>query len=560
MNANGYRGVTLRKHVRKLLEALLKADLDKACLDTALRVLQQAAQATAANAPSGKQACHALELMKKASCRVRRLPSGSDTEVRRLELEAPWTLEMTDAGVRRCLDELDNCGNLEATYRLLVAAIEGNLKYFPLGNEEKEQFYLWFHRQYQIWLEVAENSRFAGGDGPAPHPEVQIPLVLPWQRYDGAVLARFLRELVRRALGNRACMLTVIRDKDETPFVLYEYVEQGVFGTMHLFKGEQVHNVQAFLAARTLPVDYVKEIDIKHLVQIWEYERRYLREGGKGRFLHDVLGLLAEHAKLDPPPPLAQGIFTALRDIDISLDDTPAPVPALPNVEVRASRDLLRVDMGGKLNLSIADSLLFELCDALSHSRSLAAAYESCSAALALGAANRTICLAPGGLLGWLVKRIAAYRMAQAPAWLRTMTWSLKLIGSPLRMVVQIGSVGFLLTFLEGHLARVDSLRLDPKDLPQQVWQKLSSEQHRGFVHFVFTLSSASAGTSGVARLGKANARRAAYRGPVRRSRWRHRPSQSIYYPDNEIAGALLRHFEGLGLLNALDLLGQAIV
>jgi hypothetical protein len=550
----------LKRLTRELLEVFVQVDPDQAeaALGAVIPRLRQEAQRHAGEAPAGKAACRALELLASASVRVVRLPDGPDLEI--VHHGARWTLDLSLSEVSRCLDDLSVCSSLETVYEFLHQAMNRNLKYFPLGDREEERFYLWFHGQYRVWLALAENTRLLGSGGPPPHPGVQVPLALPWEAYDGAVLARFVNELVRRLLGKQASMLTVISDGGETPFVLYERVEDGVFGQMQLFKGYSLAEVRACLAAQGLPVIYTKRVCIGTLRQIWRWHVQYMKEGGKATYVANVLSLLAHEMEFTPLPAVVQGALSARRDIHGLLDCAPGALPALPNLEVQVGRDSLRVDMGAALDLRISAPLLLELSDALAHSRGLAAAYGSLSAVLARGAASRTICLSPRGFLGWLVRWLASLRLAQMPALLRTMTWSLKLLGSPLRIVLQMGTRGFLLRFDDGQLARVDSLPLCADESPAEVWRRLCQDPEIGFVHFVIGLSPRRASPR-FARSGKANARRSHLRlRPHRRRRPRGQDAGSAYYPDSAIAGALLKHFQGLGLLTLCDLIAEPFV
>jgi len=564
LGATAGPAVELRDAIAKLLAALLKATSGEAAqVSAGLCHLRQVAWKHTSMSPARRQACVALDRLANTSLRVLRLCGGHDLEIR---CQASWTLEITDSEVHRCQGDLGALEELDALYDFLLCAVNRNLKYYRLGDPESEEFYLWFHSHYQAWLQIVENCRAAASDAAVPHPRLQMPFVFPWMRYDGATLARFVNAVVRRGLGNEASMLTVIEDEGDTPYVLYEQITGGSFGLARLFKAQSLAEVRAVLAAAGLPVVYVKRVDVEYLRQTREEERKYVAEGDKRRHMVAVLSILAHHVGFDPLPPFAVGLLSAWRDVHLpkgqsGATGTALPEPLLPNLDVQVGGEGLRVDTGGTLTLRLADSLVLELIGALSHVRGLAAAYESVSLLLARALASRSIKLAAPGLLGAVLRLVPRRSVRQVPALLRTMTWSMRLLGSPLRIVVQAGEVGFLLHFLDGRLARVDMLSLDARARLGKVWLKLCQDPTVGFVHFAFRVPSAALRAAGVTRSAKANLRLAALRAaPRRESDAKRLGSDPLYYPENAIAEALLGQFKGLGLLRLCDFLAGPVL
>jgi hypothetical protein len=127
----------------------------------------------------------------------------------------------------------------------------------------------------------------------------------------------------------------------------------------------------------------------------------------------------------------------------------------------------------------------------------------------------------------------------------------MSLLGSPLQFVLQSGATGVLVNFLDGDLARVDVLEMDPRQPLAAEWRRLCRDRSIGFVHFVFRLDTMpGAGTGNWAWRGLEPG---AYETPPTVIIGARKRLQ--YYPDNAIAAEIARHFLGLGMVNMLDLL-----
>ncbi|MEA3401007.1 MAG: hypothetical protein U9R79_07125 [Armatimonadota bacterium] len=389
-------------------------------------------------------------------------------------------------------------------------------------------------------------------------------------------------------------MLTVIEDGQDTPLVLYERVEDGLFKLWRLYKGETVEQVRALLADEDLPIAYTKRVTIQCLRDMREAERLFIEDGHRERHTSRVVKLLIENRPpadepevpeqapsiyaqfdirqqvvlehpeevgrepnlmIEPLPPALLGALCALRDVHIQPPEegeTPGlPLAGLlPNIWVTTGDGTLHIELGAGTDLTVSESLILEMADVLSNVRDLRGAWQALSQVVAREMPYGGLNFGTPGLTGRLIRAVTRPFRKEAMTLLRTLRWTMSLLGSPLQFVVQTGSTGLLVNFTDGDLSRVDLLEMSADAPLPQEWRRLCADRRVGFVHFIFRLDT----TPGAALRDRVegNTQSGSDAAPPSITLGAQRRIQ--YYPDNAIANELARHFLGLGMLNVVDL------
>jgi hypothetical protein len=520
----------------------------------------------------------AVELYAQASLRV-----STGVSVAKLPRDSRWTLDISAEEIESALEGFARPTSPGEIYDLLTATFTRRLRFFPLGRRIWEEFYVWFHQQSDQWLQVAEATNVSVGQDQSWESGLQMPLVLPWEEYEARPLGRLVRSLVRCALGDHASMITVIEYRRETPYILYERVEKGEFSSVQLFKGYTEEEVRRCLKAQGRPVVYAKRANIGALIAVWRQHRRYCQHGQRCRFLVSVLARLARHVQFDPGPPSLAGLTRVLKDIRT---ENPRPqggsgggslVGALgkldiegqvPGLELSVGADQLNVNTGAPYVIRIADSVVLQLVEALARSQGLASASDQIGEIIATAAARGHFAGLPCGPLRSIARLSARRSATRLPPMLAAAKWSLRLIGSPLRVALLLGDRIFVLHFIDGNLGRVQILPAGQAAGPQtqaspagqvltdqEQWLALCRDDRIGFVHFLVNLQPALAEPRSLARVGRANRLRARQDAMARRLRFGERARGLGIYPPHDIAEALLRQFKDLGVLKILDFL-----
>ena len=248
----------------------------------------------------------------------------------------------------------------------------------------------------------------------------------------------------------------------------------------------------------------------------------------------------------------AEEVEEAQEGGDGETEEAGLPLSALlPNVWIKTGDRKLHIDLGAEFDVIVSESLVLETTDALANVRSLRDAWRSLAHVIAREMPRGGLEFGVPGLIGSIVRFGTRQLRREAPGMLRTMRWTMALLGSPLQFVLQSGSTGVLVNFLDGDLAGVELLEMKPNEPLAAEWLKLCRDRSIGFVHFIFRierLSGIKAGdwVWGDVEPGQYNAPPTIMISPQRRLQ---------YYPDNAIADAIGRHFLGLGMVNLIDLL-----
>jgi hypothetical protein len=583
----------LRRAARDLLELMRGAGpvLPKAALESAFERLYTIAARSAGATETGARACRQLEGVRDASLIVRHLGRPPTRDERP---GSRWTVEMDDTGLEALIAEVSIARRLDDLYELLYRSITAARRYYRLGDADSEAFYLWLRGQHRAWLGIAHSCGLSA-ETEARYDRLSLPFFFPWMRFRGDTLARLMQGLIRRVLGEQASMLTVIEDGPDTPLLMYEQVEEGVFSFIRLFKGETIAQVRALLAAERRPIAYVKRAPIECLRGIWEAEKAFIRDGHRARHTATVVKLLIgnrpderppapsqtgepcsderrggsddtgagdrrrlgtdPNLRIQPMPPATLGLLGAWNDVHVEPASTGAvDLPLLemmPNITVLTGDRALNVELGSSTDLTVSESLLLEAADVLSNTRDLRSASRALSQILAREMSSGGLEIGPRGLAGRAVKSIVRPFRREAPGMLRTLGWTISLLGSPLQLALQSGSTAVVVNFTDGDLARVDIVRAPADEPLPAVWMELCSEGPVGFVHFIFR-----PGTMSLPGLQRRPELDLQSRRLVTTPSITVSPGRCIeYYPDNAIAKELARHFVGLGALNAVDLL-----
>ncbi|GEM_PF-4695904 len=537
----------------------------------------------------GEHACRQLEVIERSSLVVRRL-KGSPVIERR---DSPWTVELDVTRISAIVGWMSVLRPLDEIYHDLYQILNRARRYFRAGDRESEQFYLWLRGQYQAWDEIAENCS-RGRECPVPYEKLSLPYFFPWLRFDGRVLAGLVGNVLRRAMGPDASMLTVIEDGQLTPIIFYEQISEGVFHFRRLYKGETEQQVRLLLAAEGRPVSYVKRATLQCLKGIWAADRQFALDGDRAKHTASVVKwfisnrpapeagegcdelaarssaqrkvaqqevIIAQdagrnpHLIIEPMPHVLVGVLAALNDIEVREPEAQSggkkwglPLTSLlPNIWIRTPEGMLRVDLHSSINVTITEALLLEIADVLSNVRSLHDAADQLARVIALEMPYGGLSLDAPGIAGGVLRAAMRPFRKEAPALLRTLRWTLSLLGSPLRFVLQSGSTGVLVNILDGNVSRIVLMGIQADSPLPEAWVELCQDSSIGFVHFLFRLETQSriAGLGAAPRDGSDRVPSISI-GPGRRLE---------YYPDNAIGAELARHFRGLGIVNALDLL-----
>ena len=592
----------LRHAVSEFFEALRPAEHEIPWPPPTFQGLQTLAGQAKKGTRWGKHACRQLEVLGHASLIVRRLKDDPVIEQR----DSPWTIELDVTGISAIVGWMSIPRPLDEIYLDLYRFVNRARRYFRAGDRESEQFYLWLRGQYQAWDEIAENCS-RGRECPVPYEKLSLPYFFPWLRFDGRVLAGVVGNVLRRGMGPDASMLTIIEDGKLTPIIFYEHISDGVFHCRRLYKGETPEQVRLFVEAEERPISYVKRATIECLRGIYAADRQFALDGDRAKHTATVLkwfvsnrptpetgaesgkldGLSREqqqaaqrevvidqhagrnpHLIIEPMPHVLMGVLSALDGIEMRRPERSAladsadeseqqeeeeavwglPLTSLlPNIWIRTPEGTLQVDLQSRANVTISEALLLEIADVLSNVRSLHDATDQLARVVAREMPYGGLSLDAPGIAGGVLRAGMRPFRREAPALLRTLRWTLSLLGSPLRFVLQSGSTGVLVGVLDGSLSRIVLMEMSPERPLPEAWVKLCQDKSIGFVHFLFRLETQHplAGV-GVAPRDRSDRVPAIIIGPGRRLQ---------YYPDNAIGAELARHFRGLGIVNALDLL-----